>query len=236
MIGTLYRYPHPHDPTRFIYVGQGPNRDKSHRLGSTSFGRRFKEIFPDDILPEPIKEKVEVFDQFDLNDLETIWMFRFHTWKGYPDGMNLTFPGFIDYKEIGSYQTREGRVLGNSKIPHEARVLGGKRVYELHPEFRKEVGSKSGKILFATGRGLFGMTREARLKASSDGGKIGGRIAVESGHLARIKTKETSQKGQQMGGDKSRHVRWHINRGIIKLGCVFCISNEDKDGTQSVNS
>jgi hypothetical protein len=57
MIGTLYRYQHPHDSARFVYVGQGGNRDRQHRSGKSSFGRRFKKQFPDAVLPQPIKEK-----------------------------------------------------------------------------------------------------------------------------------------------------------------------------------
>lgn len=223
MIGTLYRYPHPHDPTRFIYVGQGPARDRVHRSGRSSFGRRFKEVFPGEILPQPIREQVEVFSQIELNEEETIHIFKFHTWKGYTDGMNLTFPGLQDYKEIGSYQSREAKVLANRSLPREARVLGGKRVHELYPESRREIGYKTGNILLETKRGIFGMTKEAKLKASSNGGKIGGRVTAQRGHLERIKTEESLKKGQRMGGDKSRHIRWHRNRGIVKPDCCFCI-------------
>src|ERR1700684_3123649 len=102
MVGTLYRYSHPHDYTRFIYVGQGLNRDKYHRSGRSSFGRRFKKLFPNMDLPQPIREQVEVSSQSELNEEETIWMFKFHTWCGYPDGMNLQFPGSSDYKNMGA--------------------------------------------------------------------------------------------------------------------------------------
>src|SRR6202030_2967867 len=100
MIGHLYRYPHPHDPTRFIYVGQGGNRDWSHRSGKSSFGRRFRRDFPGTELPQPIREDVEVESYIELNELETIWMFRYHTWRGYSGGLNLRFPGAKDYKEL----------------------------------------------------------------------------------------------------------------------------------------
>lgn len=116
MIGTLYRYPHPQDPTRFIYVGQVGDvknlqrRERKHRSGNTSFGRRFKKMFFDLDLPRPVYEYVEVENCFDLNDLETVWMFRYHTWCGYPEGMNLTFPGSADYTKVGSMGSREDKV------------------------------------------------------------------------------------------------------------------------------
>jgi hypothetical protein len=62
VVGTLYRYPHPLDPTRFIYVGQGAKRDVDHRRGSKEFGKRFKKKFPGIELPQPIREQVEVKD------------------------------------------------------------------------------------------------------------------------------------------------------------------------------
>lgn len=108
--GTLYRYPHPHDSTRFIYVGQGAKRDKHHRSGRSSFGRKFKRDFPGIDLPQPIREVVEVRDQLELNELETIWMFQFHTWRtAYPGGYNITFPGSQDYLNLGRIGDREGK-------------------------------------------------------------------------------------------------------------------------------
>src|ERR1700688_3217458 len=121
MIGTLYRYPHPYDSVRFIYVGQGPNRDIRHRSGETSFGRRFKKIFPDTELPQPTKEQIEISGQTELNEEETVWMFRFHTWRGYPDGMNLTLPGLQDYKE----SSRLAQLSWNEEDKFRARSKGG---------------------------------------------------------------------------------------------------------------
>jgi hypothetical protein len=107
--GHLYRYPHPHDATKFIYSGQGSKRDGDHRSGRSSFGRRFKREFPGTELPQPIRETVEVKDQLELNELETISMFRYHTWYGYDGGMNLTLPGSSDYKSLGVVGNREGK-------------------------------------------------------------------------------------------------------------------------------
>jgi hypothetical protein len=121
MIGTLYRYLRPQDSTRFIYVGQGPKRDNQHRSGRSSFGRRFKAVFPDVVLPQPIKEQIEISSQIELNEEEIIWMFRFHTWRGYPDGMNLTIPGSQDYKSIGrisgAVNTKNGNLDRARNLP-----------------------------------------------------------------------------------------------------------------------
>jgi len=100
--GHLYRYPHPYDATKFIYCGQGQNRDKRHRFGHTTFGLKFKRDFPGVELPQPVREVVEVADHLELNELETIWMFQYHTWRrAYPSGYNIVLPGSQDYKKIG---------------------------------------------------------------------------------------------------------------------------------------
>jgi hypothetical protein len=119
MIGHLYRYPHPHDPTRFIYVGQGAKRDSDHRRGTEGFGRRFKKRFPNIELSQPVREIVEVKDRLELNELETIWMFQYHTWRGYEDGMNLTFPGGTDYMNLG--------MLGTASVTHEQRIINASK-------------------------------------------------------------------------------------------------------------
>ena len=150
MLGTLYRYPHPYDPTKFLYVGQGANRDKEHRQGKSSFGRRFKKNFPDVELPHPVSEEVEVIDGQHLNSMETAWMVLYHTLLR-EGGMNLLLPGSTDYKNLGH--------------------IGGRWAVE------------SGHLAKLR-------TSEHQAKAGRAGGHIGGRIAgrknIESGHLARM--------------------------------------------------
>ena len=98
--GTLYRYPHPTEAGRFLYVGQGAKRDKHHRSGESSFGRRFKRDFPNVELLQPIKEEFGIIDQAHLNVMETCWMFQYKTW--FKDGgYNLCMPGSSDYKNMG---------------------------------------------------------------------------------------------------------------------------------------
>jgi hypothetical protein len=137
MIGVLYRYPHPDDPTRFIYVGQTQHidrpeiRDGQHRLGHSTFGRRFKKKFPKTELPQPIREQAEVSDLTELNEMEIIWMFRYHTWRGYLGGMNIVLPGAQDYKAAailgGQANVDSGHIqaLGRTQVV-KIRGLGGK--------------------------------------------------------------------------------------------------------------
>jgi hypothetical protein len=162
MLGTLYRYPHPYKSDAFIYVGQGPKRDKSHRSALSSFGKRFRKEFPGIALPQPIREKIEVQDYLELNELETIWMFQYHTWYGYDGGMNLRLPEDKNYKNIAQMGGR----------------VGGRKTLE------------SGKLYkFSTSDSIKGGKASGPVNGRS-GGRIGGRRNVESGHLARLRNPE----------------------------------------------
>lgn len=155
MLGTLYRYHHPEDSTRFIYVGQGSDRDRRHRSGSGSFGRRFKRDFPNFELPQPIREVVEVADRFELNELETIWMFRYHTWRGYDGGMNLTFPGRIDYTSVA--------ILGSAAGSSKGGLVAGRKAAE------------NGQLKKA----LAAIMPEDKIKYA----RMGGQVAKQSGQI-----------------------------------------------------
>jgi hypothetical protein len=156
LIGHLYRYPHPHDSTQFVYVGQGMKRDVYHRKGNDGFGRRFKKRFPGVELPRPIREEIEVRNQLELNEIETIWMFQYHTWRGYEGGMNLTFPGSDDYKNLGrlSFELRTG----------------------IHAPEMYGVGGRIG--------GKIGGRKTASIPGHmARAGHISGRMNVENGHI-----------------------------------------------------
>jgi hypothetical protein len=192
MIGHLYRYPHPHDPTRFIYVGQGAKRDQQHRLGKAGFGKRFKKLFPGVELTQPIRETVEVENYLELNELETIWMFQYHTWRGYPDGMNLTFPGSDDYKVIG-------RIAGciaveSGRIQMLGRIQGRKNVESGQLASIASMGSHIG------GRIGGRATVASHGSQMGNGGRIQGRKNVESGQLARIRELPQSKEAQCTAG------------------------------------
>ena len=179
MIVHLYRYPHPTLPDVWLYVGQGPNRDKDHRSGKTSFGRRFKARFPGLELPQPVRWEMEVSNALEKNEEETIAMFQYHTWWGYEGGMNVTLPGSADYKNLGT--------IGGRNQPREAKAKGG-------------------------------------------------RITVESGQLASVRTPESLAKGGRIGGPIGgpigMHTRWHVKRGIVNPACSLCVSKEKRTVTE----
>jgi hypothetical protein len=217
MQGTLYRYPHPHDASRFIYVGQGPKRDKDHRAGRSSFGRRFKRDFPDIELPQPVREVIEVSGQLELNELETIWMFQFHTWHGYEDGMNKVIPGGqFGAALIGGFATN---ATTNGRKGNGGRTGAGARA------------------CFEKGVGIHGRSLKQRAEDASKGGKVGGAINVRSGHLSRIQ-KSAAPLGGRVAGrltaergtgchrpelqNLGRHNRWHVNRNVVKTDCGLC--------------
>jgi hypothetical protein len=88
---------------------------------------------------------------------------------------------------------------------------------------------KIGPLINRTDGGL-GLTnpresaREVMRKAGSyvgrffSGGCISGRQNVSSGHMDRIRTPESRAKG----GRSATHIKWHINRGIVKADCFLC--------------
>ena len=168
MIGHLYRYPHPNDPSRFIYVGQGRSRHSSHKNGYSSFGRRFKTRFPDAVLSSPIKELVEVQDQRELNELETIWMFQFHTWRGYDGGMNLQLPGPEDYRNLAIMAKERGRILGATAVTsgHLERIRGTKKFKKAQRENGFVMGEKNKHYLTP-----FNSSKEHQSAAGKLGGK-----------------------------------------------------------------
>jgi hypothetical protein len=206
MIGHLYRYPHPFDSTRFIYVGQGAKRDSEHRSGRTSFGRKFKIKYPNVSLPQPIRKDVEIENRFELNELETIWMFQYHTWRGYEDGMNVTFPGSLDYRVAGTLGSREdksraGRLGGAVSGPISGRICKEKEIGIFSPALDRVTlgrmggkigGPKAAKTNRQNGTGIF--DSKVRQKGGSLGGSISGpsngriqgRKNIESGHIQKL--------------------------------------------------
>lgn len=236
MIGTLYRYPHPYDSSKFLYVGQGPKRDKQHRLGKEGFGKRFKKSFPGVELPQPIREQVEVRDYLELNELETIWMFQYHTWRGYDGGMNLTFPGSDDYK----YSSK----------------MGGKRTHELHPELSTKngylYGPLGGRIAVESGQLDKCRTFEHQQKA----GRVGGRKSSDWRKLNPEKARQIWRQGGLIQGPiqarknvesgwiqalgranaesglliRASHIRWHVNRQISNPDCKLCTAQKCDTG------
>ena len=126
-VGVLYRYPHPHVAGKYLYVGQGSKRDHEHRIGRSSFGRRFYKQFPDTEMPRPEHWVVFISSQQELNEEEIIAMFENHTWCGYEGGMNLSIPGSVDYSIMG--------IAGHRSIPADVRSnISRKRAVTLGPE------------------------------------------------------------------------------------------------------
>jgi len=196
MIGYLYRYSHPFDTSRFIYVGQETNlkksRDRKHREGVSSFGRRFKKLFPGVELPKPIRRKFEVNNHIELNELETIWMFRFHTWRGYEGGMNLTLPGSKNYKELAK--------LGG--------LLGGRERIRLHGNPATPVSSSKG------GRKQ-GPIQGARNILSGHIQELGRTNAKKNNSIV---------EHQRNAARSSQHVRFHTKRNQPNSRCALCNS------------
>ena len=139
-VGVLYRYPHPHVAGKYLYVGQGSKRDGEHRIGRSSFGRRFYQQFPDTEMPQPEYWAVSVSSKLELNEEETIAMFENHTWCGYEGGMNLSLPCSADYESMS--------IVGHRAITFETYVeIGKKRAATLGPEGLYKANKKRAQTL-----------------------------------------------------------------------------------------
>ena len=208
MIGYLYRYPHPLLSGVWIYSGQGKSRDKNHRSGRSSFGRRFRQRFPGVELPRPILEAVEVRSQLELNEEETIWMFRYHTWCGYEDGMNLTFPGSDDYKGMSGVSW-----LDPERRPKQKALLT--RLNQ-DPKFRannlvllKRL-NQDAKFRARQSSAMTKYWREHPEEARNAGIRVG-TWAVDTGHLEALRTPEHQLKAGKAGAKKANQL--HKKRG-----------------------
>ena len=185
MLVTLYRYPHPSIPDKWLYVGQGTKRDFTHRSGRSSFGRRFRKLFPDTLLPEPIRWTEPTADHFEANEAEIVAMFKYHTWRGYPGGMNPTLPGSTDYEKMGLI----GGSIGG-KICKERRRGIFSLTHEQHVEVGKKAGSIGGRSNKENHTGVCGFTHEQYAEAGRKGGHLGGKTQgyknVENGHWVKV--------------------------------------------------
>lgn len=161
-------------------------------------------------MPQPVREEVEVADQLELNELETIWMFRFHTWRGYAGGMNLTFPGSKDYKNVGLLGAAIGGSIGGPIV--RDKKLGIHSLYFDH----SNAGRKGGLKVVESGH---------LQSISSAGGKVSGALVgkrnAETGRMKEVQ-KAGLGKGGKIGGPKGMHTRWHTRRNISSPFCVFC--------------
>jgi hypothetical protein len=224
MLTTFYRYPHPFIPEKWLYVGQTKYpelRDKQHRREKTAFGRKFRKLFPDTVLPFPSQWVVlDIANQEDANRIETVAIFHYHTWWG-EGGMNKALPGHQDYQKAGC--------IGGYLVPMEDRVRGGRiGIRTLSPEQRK-LGSRNGGI-------TQGRKNVENVGFLSRAGKVGGRVGNREGKklsgLAAVKRGDgmhspeiRKRNGKTQGkinadnghlnkiSKKARCQRWDINRG-----------------------
>lgn len=129
---------------------------------------------------------------------------------------NLFSP--LDQKFFSRFGVSHLSSIGG-QIGGRSHVLSG-HLKSISSKGGKAGGSRNGHInglaLVKAKRGLF------KPGIASKGGKIGGpicgRIAAESGQLAKLRTFEHQSKA----GKSVNHNRWHINRNIINPQCALC--------------
>lgn len=237
MFGHLYRYPHPYDANKFIYCGQGSERDGEHRSGRSSFGRRFRRRFPGVELPQPIREQVEIASQFELNELETMWFFIYHTWWGYEGGMNLTVPGSSDYKNMsrigaplggriggpiaGRKAVESGQIQALGRAVGRAAVESGRLASYRTPEHQRS--AIAALLAFTQNPEHQRNAARAAGKKNVESGHIQalgrkwGREAAESGRLDSYRTVEHQKFAGRSGGRKTAAIPGHLSK-VCRIG------------------
>jgi hypothetical protein len=146
----------------------------------------------------------------ELNELETIWMFRYHTWRGYEGGMNFIVPGSADYKNLGKL----GGAIGgqtNAKNGHMAYMTSLPQTKAA----QSAVGKVSGRIQGRKNAENGHFDRIKELPQSKEAmlicGRTQGRKNALSGHLVRIGTEQGRKNGPN--GIRTCCLRWNVRRG-----------------------
>ena len=181
----LYRYPHPVIPDKWLYVGQTKNptlRDKRHRKADRGFGLRFRKQFGDIPIPAPVIFGEPLLNKSDADCAEVVAMFQYHTWYGYPGGMNLILPSSQDYTDVAHLGGRRAVELGVGVHSLKWRGVGGRKTVELgvgvhSPEARARAlmaARITGNINREKKLGIYGLTSEQRVQAGHKGGTISG--------------------------------------------------------------
>lgn len=238
-IVILYRYPHPFEQGRWVYVGQGAKRDKDHRSGRTSFGLRFQRVFPNIPLPQPYHWCEPATTQMEANRAETDAINSHHTWLK-EGGMNVASPGLEDYKEsarlAGLITKAEGLGLfGRSKEKRiedarNAGRIGGKlgghitgSKMKKRPDYFQNLGQLSAK----SGRNNPEKTRNDRTKAGKTGGRATNKTSNgRKSNGGRVGGKISGPTNGKLYGVRNlliaNCVRWKISRG------KSCVCGEHK--------
>jgi hypothetical protein len=249
LLGMVYVYPHPHDPTKFLYVGQQTsvktNRDRDHRSGRSHFGRRFKKRFPGVELPQPMNEYFEYAAPLELNEWETILMFKYKTWHGYEGGMNITIPGASDYKNIGTLSGKmvkspEWRVIHAAAMDKlsqnpewQANNAAAAKKRSQNPEWRAihavAMDKRSQNLEWKANNAAAAKKRSqnpewqantaagAKKRSQNPGWRANTAAAMKKLH----QNPEWRAK-KATGIKRYLHTRWHANRNLVKPNCMFC--------------
>ena len=136
-----------------------------------------------------------------------------------------------------SGQLRKAASLGGLKVGFKhALDMMEKQTGIFSPDYDKSPGRRAGgRKTFENKTGIFARSLEKIRSDSQKSGSIAGRMMVESGKLAEIRNLPQSKTGSSKGGHTqglknvesgllllALHIRWHVNRRIIKTGCKFC--------------
>jgi hypothetical protein len=212
----FYRYRHPLEQGKFVYVGQSKNpahRDVLHRSGEEGFGRRYKRKFGGmPLLPMDVGWHEPVIDELEAKVIEAEGMFRFHTWHSprWPSGMNEILPGKASYAEMG--------IVGARNQPREAKVRNGLRrgAQAIATGQLASIASLGGAAAMAK------MSHEAHVR----GGRIGGKRMSKEDRLrvtslaGRNKPMDIRVRDARVGGQTTAKIHGHMAKASFVGQCV----------------
>ena len=106
-----------------------------------------------------------------------------------------------------------GHLVGGSV---SGRLRMSKLGKSISPEERVRRASVAGRMNAESGH-----IQKIQKENLGKGGLVGGKKNAESGHCARI-AHLGGLAGGKKGSTKTNHLRWHVDRGVIKFDCVHC--------------
>jgi hypothetical protein len=123
----------------------------------------------------------------------------------------------VESGQLASIRTLEASIRGGrtqGRIAVESGQLASITTYETRAKGGRKQGLIQGRKNVESGQLASIRTPEHQSAA----GKVGGRKAVDSGHLDRIRLLSSRKENQA----KHLHLRWHVKRNLVNQNCNLC--------------
>ena len=221
VVGKIYRVVDK-ATNKIVKIGS-TTRTIQQRFGQSDYKRKYKNHFVEEVKTISSSE----LDWYDPNDSycpflwhlaasEHLEMLSARTFRT-SDLSNLFSP--LDQKFFNRFGSHHLSSLGG-QIGGRTHVSSG-HLKSISSKGGLSSGPSNGRVngtaLFKAKKGLFKYPSIA-VRGGKAGGRVSGRIAVESGQLASLRTTEHQSKASK----SANHNRWHLNRNIVNPNCSLC--------------